>query len=63
MSNQFAAVKKIKALKPGTYFTVATEQDRQAVSKLAKSLKAGGVIEFDVITKAEPDGGFKVAAI
>ena len=41
---------------------VKTDQERQSVCRIAKTLKDSGAIEFDVVTKK--DGSeFKVAAI
>lgn len=53
---------KLKELTPGNPFFVATEYERQQVIRLAKGLKQGGFIAFEVITKKE-GSQFKVAAI
>jgi hypothetical protein len=63
MSKQFAIAQRIKAMKLGDSFTVATERERQGASKAAKVLKSAGVIAFDLVTKETEDGKFKVVAI
>ena len=63
MSNELNLARKIRNLKVGEGFTVATEAQRQAASRVGKSLKDAGVIEFDVVTKSNDGKGFKVAAI
>ncbi len=63
MSKQLNFASKIRALKTGTSFTVKTETERQEASRAGKTLKKAGVIEFDIVTKANEGGGFKVAAI
>ncbi len=62
MSKEMNIAMRVKALKTGKFFMVATEKQRQEVCRAAKLLKDAGVIEFDVVTKREGDA-FKVAAI
>ncbi len=63
MSKQLSIAAKIRNLAIGKSFTVATESDRQAACRAAKSLRDAGVIQFQVVTSAQDKGGFKVAAI
>lgn len=62
MKRDLNLAQKVKGLKIGQHFMVATEKERQAASRIAKSLRDAGVIEFSVVTKQEGDQ-FKVAAI
>ena len=64
MSKKLEIARKIRALKPGGFFTVESESERQRALKDAKSLLHAGVIDFRVTT--EPDfktGGFEVCRI
>jgi hypothetical protein len=54
---------KIKALTVGRSFLVKTVAEREAVCRAAKSLRDAKVINFDIVTKQQDDGTFKVAAI
>lgn len=54
--------KKIKLLKPGKGFT-ATPAERVRILQIAQKMVAAGVIKFDVVTKSDRRGGFKVRAI
>ncbi len=63
MSKTLNIAQKIKALKVGKHFMVKGETERQIASRAAKSLRDAGVIAFDVVTKADEKGNFKVAAI
>ena len=62
MGKELSLAQRIRALKIGQQFTVATEKERQQASRVAKSLKDAGVIQFDVVTKRDGEV-FKVAAI
>ena len=62
MSKTLNLAAKVRALKIGQHFIVKTEKERQAASRAAKSLRDAGVIDFDVVTKADGET-FKVAAI
>lgn len=55
--------KRVRGLKIGQQFVVKTERERQTASKVGKSLKDSGAINFDIVTKADDSGGFKIAAI
>lgn len=59
---ELTIAQKVRGLKIGKSFTVSTEQDRQRVCRVAKSLKDAGVISFSIVTKRDGDM-FKVAAI
>ena len=63
MSKEIAIAMKVKRLKIGSHFLVTTESDRQKALRVAKSLKDAGVIGFDVVTKSDENGQFKIAAI
>lgn len=63
MSKEIKLASQVRALKVGKHFIVDSESDRQKASRVAKSLKDAGVIDFDVVTKSCGDGTFKVAAI
>ncbi len=52
----------IKGMQAGEHFFVPTESDRQTANRIAKTLRAAGVIDFDVVTKKAGEK-FKVAAI
>lgn len=62
MSKNLSMEHRIKNLRVGQHFHVSTESERQHANRVAKILKRGGFIEFDVVTKADGDK-FKVAAI
>lgn len=62
MSKELTLAQKVRNIKIGEPFTVATEKDRQRVLRVAKSLKDAGFIDFDIVTK-RCEEGFKVAAI
>ena len=56
--------RRIVTMTRGDWFTVNGESERQRVCQAAKILKRAGIIEFDVHTRAEENGGgFKVVAI
>lgn len=57
-----ALTKKIKSLKPGKGFN-ATPVERVRILQLAQKMVASGEIKFDVVTKSDRKGGFKVRAI
>ncbi|MDE2105443.1 MAG: hypothetical protein KGL39_49910 [Patescibacteria group bacterium] len=63
MSQELNLAQKIKAMKVGHSFTVKTEYERQKATRAAKTLRDAGIINFEIITKADENGGFKVAAI
>lgn len=63
MKRDLNLAQKVKALKVGQHFLVDSEKQRQAASRIAKSLRDAGVIEFQVVTKRWYDGKFKVCAI
>ena len=63
MSKQLSIAQKIRGLKLGKSFTVKTKPEREAACRVAKSLRDAGVIEFEIVTKLQDDGCFKVAAI
>jgi len=54
--------KRIKSLKPSKGFTV-THLERVRVLQIAKFLKGEGIIKFDVMTRKDARGNFRVAAI
>ena len=55
---------RISTMNRGDWFTVHGEPERQRACQAAKILKRAGIIEFDVHTRAEENGGgFKVVAI
>ena len=62
MGKQLNLAQRVRVLKIGQHFHVSTEKERQEVCKVAKSLRDAGVIEFNVVTKADGER-FKVAAI
>lgn len=60
---QIEIAQRVRQLKVGKHFMVKSERERQSASRVAKSLKDSGVIDFDVVTKEGDNGEFKVAAI
>lgn len=60
---QMEAVQKLKAMKPGQQFTVDSKRDRATLLNTAKTLRNAGVIEFQLVTRANDSGGFIIAAI
>ena len=63
MSKQLNLAQQIRGLKPGKTFTVKTKKDREGALRLAKMLKDSELISFDVVSRENPDGTFKVGAI
>lgn len=55
--------KKIKALKPAIGFSVVGDTSREEVLRTAKAMKDLGIIAFDVVTRDDHNGGFKVRAL
>ena len=62
MSKRLNFAAKVKSMKKGDDFTVANEQERQAVLRAAKELTRAGVITLRITTFADGEK-FKVAAI
>lgn len=62
MSKNLSMEHRIKNLRIGEHFHVKTDSERQHANRVAKILKRGGFIPFDVVTKKDAEG-FKVAAI
>lgn len=62
MKTKMHMAKRVRSMKIGEQFMVFTHKERQAVCRVAKSLKDSGAIEFDVVTKRDGNK-FKVAAI
>ncbi len=54
---------KIRNLKQGQSFQVATESERQKVNRMVKTLKECGYLSLQIITRSDGKGGFTVAAI
>ena len=63
MSKKLQLAQRIRGLKIGQSILVQNESERQSATKIAKTLRAAGVIEFGVITRKTENGGFTVAAI
>ena len=64
MKKEFPLARRIRGLVPGHSFTVKTEQERQAATKAANTLRLAGVIDFRVVTReTETKNGFTVARI
>lgn len=57
----FAA--QIKALKPTKVFVVKTSNERRKVLNLANIMRRCGQIDFDVVSREDETGGFKIGAI
>lgn len=61
--SQVEAASRIRAMKLGEQFTASTNKDRIVLLKVAKTLKAAGIIEFQIVTRDDGNGGFTVVAI
>lgn len=61
--NQTEAAQRIRAMKSGKQFTATSNKDRILLLKVAKTLRAAGVIEFQIITKSDGNGGFLIVAV
>lgn len=62
MSKQFSIERKIRDLKLGEFFQVNNEKERQLACRSAKTLRAAGVIDFQIATRKNGTK-FKVVAI
>lgn len=62
MKKNLTLVQRIKRMKIGQHFHVATKGEQQNACRAAKVLKQAGIIEFDVVTKRDGEQ-WKVAAI
>ena len=62
MSKSLNIAQKIKSMKVGQHFTVATETERQIANREGKTLFRAGVITFQIVTRKQGDG-WKIAAI
>lgn len=62
MSKKFNFAQRVRAMKKGDEWTVASEKDRQAVLRAAKVLYQSGIINLKITTFAH-GSGFKVVAI
>jgi hypothetical protein len=64
MSKQLNLCKKILDLKKGEHFFVKTSKEQRRVCTLAKALREGDALKFDIVTKRnKATGAWKVAAI
>jgi hypothetical protein len=65
MSKKHEIARRIRDLKPGGFFTVTTEADRQRALKDGVSLRNAGVIDFRVTTEptATKPGSFDVCRV
>lgn len=54
---------KIRSLKPSKTFVVQTELERVAAMKMGKEMKRWGKIDFDVTSRKQEDGTFKIGAL
>lgn len=61
--SQMEAASRLKSLKPGKPFEVTSNKDRITLLKVAKTLRAAGHMDFQVITKANENGGFTIHAV
>ena len=62
MSKELNFAARIRSMKVGESFIVKTEKERVSVCRISKTLRSAGVIDFEVVTRAN-EKGFKVAAI
>lgn len=62
-SKTFRLAQRVKALRQGKSFDVADRSERTLAVQAATSLRAAGVIDFKVITKANENGGFTIYAV
>lgn len=53
---------KIRQMKKGESFTVTSDKERREVLTITRSFRSGGVIDFNITTRADAEG-FKVIAI
>lgn len=63
MSKTIMLARKIKSLRKGKSFDVPTNSDRMIASQVARTLLATGGIDFQIITKANGNGGFTIFAV
>ena len=63
MAKEIELAAKIRKLKPADGFTVPDESQRQKVCRIAKTLKDAGIVSFDVSTRKNEGGGFRVVAL
>jgi len=63
MSKEPNVASQIRGLKPGKTFTVKTKTEREAVLRAAKFMKDNQMIPFDVVSRENADGTFKIGAI
>ena len=63
MSKKLSIAQRIKSLKAGESFTVKTKTERESVCRMAKALRDVGAIDFQIVTRADDNDGFIVAAI
>jgi hypothetical protein len=54
--------KRIQSLKPSVGFSVA-KSERVKVLQIAAIMKRAGLIKFDVVTRKDDAGNFKVRAV
>lgn len=62
MSKALSLAQKVRQLKPGQSFTVKTKREQRQICAMAKTLRDGGFINFEIVTKATPEG-IRVGAI
>lgn len=61
--SEVEAASRLKKLKSGQNFSVKSNKDRIMLLKVAKTLRAAGYLEFQIITKSNGNGGFIIVAV